>query len=188
MQTPCGGPGASRARAASPGLCGARTPPPPPRSPPTLPHGSCSSMTACTEGSLKAWPGMGRPHIGPTYSEGGGAGDPGDVLYSRGVRGLSTAPPCCSAAWKPMPGSPGRGGKPESAEGTGALGKPISAAQAESAAVVLTGKGSPPAHCQALDRVPLEAECPTPAGHHHGNRQERTCLLPPLEKWSPSWV
>ena len=80
------------------------------------------------------------------------------------------------------------GGGPESAEGTGAPDKPISATQAESAAVVLTGKGSLPAHHQALDRVPLEAECPTPARHHHRNRQERTCPLPPLEKWCPSWV
>lgn len=89
-----------------------------------------------------------------------------------------------TCSWEPRAGQ----GGPESAEGTGAPGKPISATQAESAAVVLTGKGSPPAHHQALDRVPLEAECLTPAGHHRGNRQERTCLLPPLEKWCPSWV
>ena len=74
---------------------------------PTLPHGSCSSTTACTEGSLKAWLGIGRPHFGPIYSEGRGAGDPGDVLRSRWGRGLPTAPPCCSLACEPVPGSPG---------------------------------------------------------------------------------
>lgn len=84
--------------------------PRPPRSRPTLSHGSCSSTTVCTEGYLKAWLGIGRPHFGPIYSEGGGAGDPGDVLHSRWVRGLSTALPCCSLAWKPVPGSPGLGG------------------------------------------------------------------------------
>ena len=112
------------------------------------------------------------------------------MLRSRWGRGLPTAPPCCSLACEPVPGSPGLlgGGGPESAEGTGAPDKPISATQAESAAVVLTGKGSLPAHHQALDRVPLEAECPTPARHHHRNRQERTCPLPLLEKWCPSWV
>lgn len=80
---------------------------PPPRSPPTLPHSSCSSTTACTKGSLKAWLGMGRPQVGLIYSEGGGAGDP-DVLHSRWVRGLSTAPPCCSWPGNRCRGAPGR--------------------------------------------------------------------------------
>ena len=87
-----------------------------------------------------------------------------------------------TCAWEPRPVG---GGGPESAEGMGAPGKPISATQAESVAVVLMGKGSLPAHHQALDRVPLQAECPTPARHHHRNRQERTCPLPPLREMVP---
>lgn len=186
MQTPCGGPGASRARAASPGLCGVRT------APPTVSPDAAPWLMflhdSVYRGLLKSVAGDGEAsHWADLFRGRRCRRSRRCALQPRGagtvhgpallLRGLETY------AWEPR-----AGGKPESAEGTGALGKPISAAQAESAAVVLTGKGSPPAHCQALDRVPLEAECPTPAGHHRGNRQERTCLLPPLEKWCPSWV
>ena len=104
-------------------------------SPPTLPHGSFSSMTACTKGSLKSWPGMGGPLFGLIYSEGRGAGDPGDVLHGHQVWGLSTAPPCHSLAWKP--GSPGGGrGKP------GQTHLCCSGRERGPAAVVLTGRAA----------------------------------------------
>lgn len=127
MQTPRCGPAASKLKGSvNRALGSARHPL---GSPLTLPHGSFSSTMARTKGSLKSWPGMGGPRFGPIYSEGGGAGDPEDVLHGRQAWELSTAPPCRSPAWNPVPGSPGKGG--------GNLGKPIPAAQAESAALRL---------------------------------------------------
>ena len=90
--------------------------------------------------------------------------------------------PCPATHW------PGNLGAPVG--GRGSLGKPISAAQAESAALRpwSSREGQLACPLPGPGWGPCEAEHCTSAGHCCGSRQERTHLLPPLEKWCLSWV
>ena len=77
------------------------------------------------------------------------------------------------------------GGRGETAQSC-----PNSAAQAESAALRpwSSREGQLACPLPGPGWGPCEAEHCTSAGHCCGSRQERTHLLPPLEKWCLSWV